>query len=121
MFVLSFQMDVLQETVKYIEDLERRLLERVRVSGLPARLQKLDAAADGVRHHLPSENSDGSPSLRSSGGGGGLEIQDLRHLLHTSLQPGLQHKLKKQQLEDEARLHHLMEERGLSTALLSHQ
>jgi len=120
MFV-CFQMDVLQETVKYIEDLERRLLERVRVSGLPARLQKLDAAADGVRHQPPSENSDGLPSLRSGGGGGGLEIQDLRHLLHTSLQPGLQHKLKKQQLEDEARLHHLMEERGLSTALLSHQ
>ena len=97
-----FQMDVLQETVRYIEELERRLLERVRVTGLPARLQKLHpVAGDDIRPRPIG----GAGSLENPGGpsGGGLEIQDLRSLL------------KKQKNEDDATIRRLIAEGGLSS------
>ena len=109
-----FQMDVLQETVRYIEELERRLLERVRVTGLPARLQKLHpVAGDDIRPRPIG----GAGSLENPGGpsGGGLEIQDLRSLLHHSLQPALEQKLKKQKIEDDATIRRLIAEGGLSS------
>ncbi len=115
-------MDVLEETVKYIESLERRLLERVRLSGLPARLHKLqpttpgDDAGDG-RLHLPTIGSSENPvGPVRTGGGGGLEIQDLRNLLHHSLQPALEQKLKKQRMEDDAMIRQLLEERLLTSS-----
>lgn len=115
------EMEVLQETVRYIEELERRLLARVRLTGqLPARLQKLDPSttATATTIQLPGslENPGHSCSSSLGGGGGSLEIQELRQLLHHSLQPALEQKLKKQKSEDEAVIRRLVAETCSSSA-----
>jgi hypothetical protein len=121
-------MDVLQETVRYIEELERRLLDRVRLTGLPHHLHKLDQAA--AAGHRPATVSAGSlenpvgPTRTGpvgGSGGGGLEIQDLRNLLHHSLQPALEQKLKKQKNEDDAVIRRLIAESGVGSSAVSSQ
>jgi hypothetical protein len=92
------EVDILQETVKYIEELEKRLLSQVQSAGLPPKLAKLE-------HKRSSENPPTIP----------LKIQDLRNLVHTSLQPALHEKLVKQRQEDQATLQKLLSEASTSS------
>ena len=94
------QIDVLQETVRYIEDLERRLLAQVQSVGLPRQLIKFEHKDDGA------DRTD-SRASRSP-----VQIQDLRNMLHSSLQPVLEEKLKKQRLEDENNIAQLLSDAG---------
>lgn len=98
--LIYFQIDVLQETVRYIEDLERRLLAQVQSAGLPRQLVKFEHKDDG---HDRTE-----PLPRRSP----VQIEDLRNLLHSSLQPVLEEKLKKQRLEDENNIAQLLSDAG---------
>lgn len=96
--VVYFQVDVLQETVRYIEDLERRLLAQVHCAGLPRQLLNCETKSNPERPESKPE----------------VQIHDLRNMLHTSLQPVLEAKLKKQRLEDEAKIAQLLRDAGSS-------
>lgn len=98
--LIYFQIDVLQETVRYIEDLERRLLAQVQSAGLPRQLVKFEHKDDGHDRNEPLPRR--SP----------VQIEDLRNLLHSSLQPVLEEKLKKQRLEDENNIAQLLSDAG---------
>lgn len=92
------EVDILQETVKYIEELEQRLLSQVQSVGLPPKLAKIE-------HKTVLENPSTIP----------LKIQDLRNLVHSSLQPRLQEKLTKQRQEDHANIQKLLNEASTSS------
>jgi len=94
------EVDVLQETVKYIEDLERRLLEQVQCAGLPRQLRKFESKDDATAQNSENPASQTPP----------VQIHDLRSMLHSSLQPILHEKLKKQRLEDQDRIAKLLRE-----------
>ena len=49
LFVRSFQADILEETIRYIDSLHQKLLARVHADGLPARLTHQAAAASGKK------------------------------------------------------------------------
>ena len=93
-------MDVLQETVRYIVDLERRLLAQVQCAGLPPQLQKFDDPASAPSSSTPAAS---------------VQMQDLRSLLHTSLGPVLEARLTKQRAEDETNIARLLEEANAAT------
>ena len=91
---------MLQETVRYIEDLERRLLAQVHCAGLPPQLQKFDKKDDPA---APSTAA--APAATGS-----VQMQELRSLLHTSLGPVLEARLAKQRAEDQTNIARLLEE-----------
>ena len=66
-----FQEEILEETVKYIEDLHCQLLERIHCQGLPSRLRKVASEDD----HQNTDN---------------MGLSQMRTLLERSLQPQLE-------------------------------
>ena len=123
--LLILQVDVLQETVRYIEDLERRLLAQVRTAGLPRQLlpyakqeqQDLPNTSAGVQSDsAPQQQQPGVQLDRGHTKQPGVGLDQLRSLLHTSLQPALLAKLKKQRREDEDNIARLIRESSGSGA-----
>jgi len=97
------EVDVLQETVRYIEDLERRLLAQVQCAGLPHQLKSFQNKHDAaVSNPETGENPGEAP----------VEIHDLRSLLHARLQPALRHKLDKQREHDNTNIQQLLRDSG---------
>ena len=117
-------MDILQETVKYIEELEQRLLSQVQAVGLPAKLAKHhnSVAAVSSLTSTPTTTSVTSNVTTAGVGGsdgraagtkvglGGLKIHELRNLVHSSLQPALHDKLAKAKHEDEVNIQRLLQQ-----------
>ena len=139
---------MLQETVRYIESLERRLLAQVHCAGLPPQLAKLQqksedssgppaaaalvagttAAADEPTRHRDDEDISRLRRPRCEARASsetppqsGVELLELRSLLHTRLQPILMQKLEKQRSEDQTNIDQLLREAGgTQPAIQSH-
>lgn len=86
--------DILEETVKYIEDLHNRLLERIHSQGLPSRLREV--AREG-----------------ESSGSADLKMEEMRTLLERSLQPELMRRQRQRSEEDKVKVKQLIQASAL--------
>jgi len=105
------EVDILEETVRYIEQLEHKLLSQVQSIGLPSKLAKQDVK-DLPEKSTKSETSENGAAAGESG----LRIEDLRNLVHKSLQPELHQKLMKQRRQDQLNIQTLLSEASSSQA-----
>ena len=89
-FSILFQEEILEETVKYIEDLHCQLLERIHCQGLPSRLRKVASEDD----HQNTNN---------------MGLSQMRTLLERSLQPQLEERGRRREEEERRKLKQLIE------------
>ena len=87
---ILFQEEILEETVKYIEDLHCQLLERIHCQGLPSRLRKVASEDD----HQNTDN---------------MGLSQMRTLLERSLQPQLEERGRRREEEERRKLKQLIE------------
>eukprot|EP00092_Neocalanus_flemingeri_P015626 GFUD01016914.1.p1 GENE.GFUD01016914.1~~GFUD01016914.1.p1 ORF type:complete len:158 (+),score=61.28 GFUD01016914.1:546-1019(+) len=88
------EVDILEETARYILNLEQKLLEKVREHGLPEKLDKLkdnSAVSDD-----PSDNS-------------AIDMDSLKSLLHRYAKPELRRRLDEQKIEDQKQIDRIVE------------
>eukprot|EP00090_Calanus_glacialis_P020987 TRINITY_DN3239_c0_g1_i2.p1 TRINITY_DN3239_c0_g1~~TRINITY_DN3239_c0_g1_i2.p1 ORF type:complete len:176 (+),score=51.34 TRINITY_DN3239_c0_g1_i2:44-529(+) len=91
------EVDILEETTRYILSLEQKLLEKVREHGLPEKLKMKDnpAVCDDL-----SDNEDVK---------GNIDINMMKSILHKFAQPEIERKLEDQKIEDEKQILEILE------------
>ena len=92
------QVDILEETTRYILSLEQKLLEKVREHGLPEKLVKMK---DNLAVSDDLSDSDNTTD--------NIDMKTLQSILHKYAQPEVERRLKEQNIEEEKRL----EEHGM--------
>ena len=88
-----FQVDILEETTRYILSLEQKLLEKVREHGLPEKLVKMK---DNLAVSDDLSDSDNTTD--------NIDMNTLQSILHKYAQPEVERRLEEQKMEEEKRL-----------------
>jgi len=83
---------ILEETIKYIDDLHKQLLERIHCHGLPSQMQ--NASEDHESTANPSN----------------MNLEEMKELLQKSIQPQLEARQKIRRQQESVRLKKFMEE-----------
>jgi len=117
------QAEILEETIRYIDDLHQQLLRRIHTSGVPATLRgsvqetqtTLSSQQDGV-----NGSSSNPPTQRlSERPTNEWNTDDVRNLVETALAPRLEAKLRQKRREDRERLGHILQASSFVTDLHS--
>merc|ERR1712106_299862 len=97
------EVDILEETTRYILSLEQKLLEKVREHGLPEKLARLK---DNLKVSDDLSDSDNTTD--------NIDMNTLQSILHKYAQPEVERRLEEQKMEEEKRLEEqkMEEERG---------
>merc|ERR1712179_313537 len=117
------QAEILEETIRYIDDLHQQLLRRIHTSGVPATLRgsaqetpiTLSSRPDGVNGSVPSSSSQRlseRPTMEWT-------TNDVKNLVETALAPRLEAKLRQKRREDQEKLGHILQASSLITDLHS--
>jgi len=117
------QAEILEETIRYIDDLHQQLLRRIHTSGVPATLRDsaqetpvtLSSRPDGVN----GSSSSSSPGLLIERPTNEWTTNDVKNLVETALAPRLEAKLRQKRREDRERLDHILQASSLITDLHS--
>jgi len=117
------QAEILEETIRYIDDLHQQLLRRIHASGVPATLKgsaqetpiTLSSRPDGINGSSQSSSSQRlseRPTMEWT-------TNDVKNLVETALAPRLEAKLRQKRREDQERLGHILQASSLITDLHS--
>ena len=90
---LMFQVDILEETTRYILSLEQKLLEKVREHGLPEKLVKMKD------NHVVSDGLSDNDDVKDN-----IDMNMMKCILHKFAQPEIKRKLENQKIEDEKQI-----------------
>ena len=92
---LMFQVDILEETTRYIRSLEQKLLEKVREHGLPEKLVKMKD-----KHIVSDDRSDNKDNI---------DMTMMKCILHKFAQPEMERRLEDQKIDDEKQISEILE------------
>ena len=87
--------DILEETTRYILSLEQKLLEKVREHGLPEKLVKMKDI-----HIVSDDQSDNEDNI---------DMTMMKCILHKLAQPDIERRLEDQKIEDEKKILEILE------------
>ena len=97
-FVNSLQVDILEETTRYILSLEQKLLEKVREYGLPEKLVKMKD-----KHIVSDDQSDNEDAKDN------IDMNMMKCILHKFAQPEIERRLEDQKIEDDKQISEILE------------
>merc|ERR1712106_408770 len=97
------EVDILEETTRYILSLEQKLLQKVREHGLP---EKLVGMKDNLKVNDDLSDSDSTTD--------NIDMNTLQSILHKYAQPEVDRRMEEQKMEEEKSLQEqkMEEERG---------
>ena len=94
------QVDILEETARYISSLEQKLIEQVREHGLPDKLDKFrdnSAVSDASSDNSATDN---------------LDMNTLKTILHKYAEPKIVSRLEEQQMEEQKQICNILQTGG---------
>merc|ERR1719318_156976 len=92
------EVDILEETTRYILSLEQKLLEKVREHGLPGKLVKMKdnpAVSDDLSDHDDHKDN--------------IDMNMMKCILHKFAQPEIERRLEDQKIEDQKQISEILE------------
>ena len=95
---LMFQVDILEETTRYILSLEQKLLEKVRKHGLPEKFVKMND------NHVVSDDLSDNEDAKDN-----IDMHMMKCILHKFAQPEIERRLEDQKIEDEKQILEILE------------
>jgi len=115
------QAEILEETIRYIDDLHQQLLRRIHSSGVPATLRNSAQQTPATLSSIPgtgsNESSTSSQQRLCERPTTEWTTNDVRNLVETALAPRLEAKLRQKRREDREKLDHILQASSLITEL----
>ena len=115
------QAEILEETIRYIDDLHQQLLRRIHSSGVPATLRNSAQQTPATLSSIPgtgsNESSTSSQQRLCERPTTEWTTNDVRNLVETALAPRLEAKLRQKRREDREQLDHILQASSLITEL----
>lgn len=117
------QAEILEETIRYIDDLHQQLLRRIHTSGVPTTLrgsaQETPITLSSRQEEVNGSSSTSSPQRLSERPTTEWTTNDVKNLVETALAPRLEAKLRQKRREDRERLGHILQASSFITDLHS--
>merc|ERR1712223_2234227 len=114
------QAEILEETIRYIDDLHQQLLRRIHSSGVPATLRNSAQQTPATLSSIPGTGDNESTSSQQrlcERPTTEWTTNDVKNLVETALAPRLEAKLRQKRREDREKLDHILQASSLITEL----
>lgn len=117
------QAEILEETIRYIDDLHQQLLRRIHTSGVPSTLRgsarETPITLTSRQGDVNGSSSSSTPQSLSERPTTEWTTSDVKNLVDTALAPRLEAQLRQKRREDRERLGHILQASSFITDLHS--